>query len=138
MIVNDYLKKKNLIYGTYEDKIFVSDGFVGYFINKNEFPFNLESLLKGKSTMNVEKILPKNNDCIPAEFTGEMRLIGDGRNVMRFENKDISVWFDSKLLKFFEDYTLHITNHKGIAKVYEGDNLAGIILPVRIEEVMKS
>ena len=124
---------KNTSYCYVEDKIFVTtDGVVGYIFNEVDFYID-------KSKMNKVDGMKQVIDCDmskqePVEPAGCTQKI-DKRVAVELENKNFKVYLDEKLIERFgyvEDLTYYGKSSKSPVYVFEGEQLVGLIMPMRV------
>ena len=136
-IVKAYHKTNaRFLIGKYDsDKFIISyDGVVAYIIASDDFIFNTTKLLRGDSFVDRLSLTVDNASVKAEEVTLTDNLkIQDKRELVELKNDTVSVWINRKLLNNFEPTRFYCKSPKSPVVVYEGEDIAGIILPVRIQ-----
>lgn len=103
------------------------NGFVCYFLQTSEFPFDVKALLDGRCEVNFKRVIPE--ETIHAEMTCEM-ILRDRLKLRRLTDGKTDVWVDGRLLSNFEKWaTFAISGQFSPVVVYEGERMVGLIMP---------
>ena len=123
--------KAKIFLGKLEDKIAVStDGFIMYFVPEKDFIFDIEKILRGRGRFNAKELTKDEPNAKPASRTGETKELL-GKIAVKIGDK----WVNEKYLKAFENPTFKNTdNYIDPVYVYEGDELVGLVMPIRIRD----
>ena len=111
--------------------IVVTNGYTAYYFNSDEFYIDKSKMTEFGGLKYYQDEL-KNQE--PIEPTGIIKQFITGTAV-EFENKNFKVYVDEKLIKEFGKVDDLLFAGKGETKpvyVYEGENLVGLIMPMRI------
>ncbi len=130
-VIKARLKDKRILLGDFDDEtIGVSlDGYVMYFIPKNNFLLDENKILNTRDKMNLKNF--KEPDELICVFQScEYREYRE-RLLLKIGDK----YVDKKLLQNFEKPSFKTTNSKYSAiYIYELDTLVGLVMPVNIKE----
>lgn len=136
-IIKSCLKDGNILLGFYEEKVFVStDGYLGYFIPKNEFLLNIDILLNGRNSSTiVDSFKESMKNSNEAHLTGDLKVIEDKKiKAVKIENSKTYAWVNEKYLVNFENATFKISSPISGVWVYEDEELVGLVMPVRVKD----
>lgn len=131
-IVNLYHNKNKNIYVEESDgKVYISDSYVVWILDKNDFIFDINAFKSCKIKSIVESVTKKELvDAIKSnQYTKENSL-----TLISLMNEEhaIKVNINEKYLKCFEDNcTFKVVNETSPVLVYENKILVGIIMPVK-------
>lgn len=107
------------------------DGFSAYYFNSDEFYIDKSKMTE---VAGLKKFYDELKNQEPIEPTGVTKRLTKGKAV-EFENKNFKVYVDEKLIKEFgkvEDLWFVGKGEVEPVYVYEGENLVGLIMPMRI------
>lgn len=108
------------------------DGYALYKLPRAKFYIDFNMIPNNQ--LNVAKILEF--ESISAVKTNNL-MKSDKKTVIKIESSEGHAWVDEKLLKYFDkDCTFAISDKhpsRGPIKVFEKEEYAGIVLPVRID-----
>lgn len=132
--------KSNLpMIGTFKDQVAVCpDGYRVFIMDKKDFIFDTEILMRGKTLVDFTKSLPKDG-YKPAHKTDELRAFNCVRakeTAVKIANSTSYVWINAQYLKPYDskDVTFEIVDQKRPVLVYEEGILVGFILPLTVKE----
>lgn len=135
-LISKLYKKERVLYAIANDKIYFTDGYTAWIIDKEENFLNLEKM---EENDNIKKYIEvfENEKSLPVT---NLSLLLD----KKYKNKIISgecqgekFYFNKDFLKNFEnDSTLYktTTDPLGIIYVCENKTLKGFIMPIKIDD----
>ena len=126
---------KNIFFGEYEGRIGVSDGFIIFFIDPKDFPFDTEKF-SNVNNYDFGKVIGDANEYRPGKKTGALRYLDKGNAVEISRLSDTTrAWVNEKYLKYFDiDCCFVIKKYNAPVLVYEDSKLVGLIMPVRMKD----
>lgn len=103
------------------------NGFVCYFLQTSEFPFDVNALLDGRCEVNFKRVIPE--ETAEAEMTCEI-LLKNKVKLRRLTDGKTDVWVDERLFKNFDkSATFAISGQFSPVVVHEGERMVGLIMP---------
>lgn len=132
MLVKNFEKAHCCIISDIGNEIFISpDGKVGYAIPKFCWLLNEKFPIQEGKRKNY---FGEDFDYSPARATGT--LFSDGEELLQLERDKCTVYVNYKLLKksFPKNVTFLVNTPISPVRVYEGERLIGIILPVKVKK----
>lgn len=130
MLVKNFEKAYRCIISDIGDEIFISpDGKVGYAIPKLCWLLNEKFPIQEGKRKNY---FGEDFDYSPARATGTLF----GEELLQLERDKCTVYVNYKLLKksFPKNVTFSVNSPISPVRVYEGERLIGIILPVKVKK----
>lgn len=121
--------------GAYKDSIAMTDGFVMWLIPKQMFMLDLESLKsKGIRSLDVTSLLDYDGSQYKdAVCTSDLKKQGNSI-VLNIKSEAEDAWVDMKLLKYYDNPQFKVSGKHNALMVFEEEELAGLVLPVRMPE----
>lgn len=124
-----YNKTKNILVEKQDGKIYVTNKYVVWILNEEDFIFDINKF----KTVNIKSIVDnvENKELLNAiksnEFSKEKNVV---YSKLVCENMEVTI--NEKYLKCFnENCTFKIVNNITPVLVYENDNLVGLICPIK-------
>lgn len=121
--------------GDYEDRIFVTNGFVGFLIDKDKFIFD-KSKITTRTIMSEKQIREffNSNYHTKATVSGEIKVVGKSEKIgLMPDNKSEMTYVTRKYLKLFDkEHTYRVNGKSKPVVVFEGYKEVAIIMPVRV------
>lgn len=133
MLVKNFEKACRCIISDIGDEIFISpDGKVGYAIPKFCYLLNEKFPIQEGKRKNY---FGEDFDYSPARATGTL-FSDDGEELLQLERDKCTVYVNYKLLKksFPKNVIFSVNTPVSPVRVYEGERLIGIILPVKVKK----
>lgn len=125
-------------YGTTEEHVYITDGRFAVRIPTSCFYLDINRVFSKQTPMNSMPVLfEKGEAAQPAERTGKEQVVQDKRRAVCFETAQSDIWVDIKFLEYFDndEYTSYrATDYKSPVYIYEGEELAGLVLPMIINK----
>lgn len=121
--------------GEYEDKIFVSNGFVGFLIDKDKFIFDTDKITTRMKMREAHiKGIFEDINHVDAPVSGEIKLVGKSEMIgISAEDQKTTAYVNRKYLNFFDKaHTYKINGKANPIIVYEEDKAIAVIVPVRV------
>lgn len=128
-LLNLYYKKDKKIYAQLvHDKVYVTDSYRIWILKCDDFMLDMNKL------KTVDLVHFFNEDgYIPGIKTNKLVEMENGSVCVYLtsEENDFEVAINQKYLDVFENYTLRIKGETQPVLVYEGNEIVGLILPIR-------
>ena len=127
-------------YDFYENSIVIITSDSAYFIPKDNFYLNIDTVFKGNKPVSIKNLIQKSKSVTKNyEMTNNIKIMGKiTLNVLKYGNEE--VYLNSKIVDMFKQkYTTLIfkgTDYKSPVYVYyeNSETLLGIIVPVLVQE----
>ena len=136
-VLKEALKNKNtVIYGVLLDNVIIGNGNRLYIIPKKECGVDLSNIDNNNIKIMQEscfKSIINDNQFENVTLTKDKKLV-DKKTLRVFSKGDENIYVDESLIKYFdlENSTFKGKNRKSPIYIYEGYNMVGVVLPVRV------
>ena len=136
-VLKEALKNKNtVIYGVVLDNVIIGNSNRLYIIPKKECGVDLTNIYNNNVKIMQESTLKnlRNDNLFENVTLTDDKKVVDKKTLRVFTKGDENIYVDESLIKYFdlENSTFKGKNRKSPIYIYEGYNMVGLVLPVRV------
>lgn len=125
-----------LVTKEYQESIGIGNEYAVYFVPKSKLYVDTSKTIR--EPIDIIKFIPEYRESYKVKKRGEFReskKYGRKKMFECFESASGHAWLDTKFTKYFdEDAVYYVSSEASPVKVEENGQLAGIVMPVRLEK----
>ncbi len=127
-------KGERILKASYKDGFLITDGYKMFYLKSNQMEINPALIKDSKKLNNVWEGIIK--ECFKLEYELSKKVEGDLIDKYSNKEKDLNIYLNEKLLKFFDLDSVEFYANKSLSPVgiKENDEFIAAVCPIRMIE----